>query len=97
LLVVIPLAFPELRPEATRARLKRTQDLLLSHALQLTAGIAGTGRLPDHQRPDTPELTASTAVTKAAASAGLVSPGSAGWGLLQGENRGLRVQPIVGK
>jgi hypothetical protein len=40
LLIIIPFAFLELRPEATRARLKRTQDWLLSHALQLMATIA---------------------------------------------------------
>ena len=40
LLIIIPFAFLELRPEATKARLKRTQDWLLGHALQLMAGIA---------------------------------------------------------
>jgi hypothetical protein len=40
LLILIPFAFLELRPEATKARLKRTQDWLLGHALQLMAGIA---------------------------------------------------------
>ena len=40
LLIIIPFAFLELRPEATKARLKHTQDWLLSHALQLTAAIA---------------------------------------------------------
>ena len=40
LLIIIPFAFLELRPEATKARLKRTQDWLLSHALQLMATIA---------------------------------------------------------
>jgi Sap, sulfolipid-1-addressing protein len=40
LLIIIPFAFLELRPEATKARLKRTQDLLLGHALQLIAAIA---------------------------------------------------------
>ena len=40
LLIIIPFAFLELRPEATKARLKRTQDLLLGHALQLMAAIA---------------------------------------------------------
>ena len=39
-LIIIPFAFLELRPEATRARLKHTQDWLLSHALQLMATIA---------------------------------------------------------
>ena len=34
--------FLGLRPEATKARLKGTQDWLLSHALQLMAGIALT-------------------------------------------------------
>ena len=40
LLIIIPYAFLELRPEATKAILKRTQDWLLGHALQLMAGIA---------------------------------------------------------
>ena len=40
LLILIPFAFLELRPEATKARLKHTQDWLLNHALQLTATIA---------------------------------------------------------
>ena len=40
LLIIIPFAFLELWPEATKARLKRTQDWLLSHALQLMATIA---------------------------------------------------------
>jgi len=39
-LIIIPFAFLELRPEATRARLKHTQDWLLSHARQLMAAIA---------------------------------------------------------
>jgi hypothetical protein len=40
LLIIIPFAFLELRPEATKALLKRTQDWLLGHALQLMAGVA---------------------------------------------------------
>ena len=40
MLIIIPFVFLELRPEATKARLKGTQDWLLSHALQLMAGIA---------------------------------------------------------
>jgi hypothetical protein len=40
LLIIIPFAFLELRPEATRARLKRSQDWLLGHARQLMATIA---------------------------------------------------------
>ena len=39
-LIIIPFAFLELRPEATKARLKNTQDWLLSHARQLMAAIA---------------------------------------------------------
>jgi hypothetical protein len=39
LLIIIPFAFLELRPEATKARLKHTQDWLLSHALQLMTAI----------------------------------------------------------
>ncbi len=40
LLIIIPLVFLELRPEATKAALKRAQEWLRGHALQLTAGIA---------------------------------------------------------
>ena len=40
LLIIVPFLFLELRPEATKAWLKRTQDWLLGHALQLMAGIA---------------------------------------------------------
>jgi len=40
LLIIIPFAFLELRPEATKALLKRAQDWLLGHALMLMAGIA---------------------------------------------------------
>jgi len=40
LLIIIPFAFLELRPETTKARLKQSQDWLLSHALQLMAAIA---------------------------------------------------------
>src|SRR6478609_3037282 len=40
LLIIIPFVFLELRPEATKALLKRTQDWLLGHAMQLMAGIA---------------------------------------------------------
>src|SRR6266567_6439095 len=40
LLIIIPFAFLELRPEATKTRLKRIQDWLLSNALQLMATIA---------------------------------------------------------
>jgi Sap, sulfolipid-1-addressing protein len=40
LLIIIPFAFLELRPEATKALLKNAQDWLLSHALQLMAAIA---------------------------------------------------------
>ena len=40
LLIIIPFAFLELRPEATKALLKHTQDWLLGHAMQLMAGIA---------------------------------------------------------
>jgi hypothetical protein len=39
-LIIIPFAFLELRPEATEARLKNTQDWLLSHARQLMAYTA---------------------------------------------------------
>jgi Sap, sulfolipid-1-addressing protein len=40
LLIIIPYVFLELRPETTTTRLKRVQDWLLGHALQLMAGIA---------------------------------------------------------
>jgi len=40
LLIIIPFAFLELRPEATKALLKRSQGWLLGHALQLMIGIA---------------------------------------------------------
>jgi Sap, sulfolipid-1-addressing protein len=40
LLIIIPFAFLELRPEATKAALKHAQDWLLGHALQLMATIA---------------------------------------------------------
>jgi hypothetical protein len=40
LLIIVPFAFLELRPEATKALLKRSQDWLLSHALQLMATVA---------------------------------------------------------
>ena len=40
LLIIIPFAFLELRPEATKALLKRSQGWLMGHALQLMIGIA---------------------------------------------------------
>jgi Sap, sulfolipid-1-addressing protein len=40
LLIIIPFAFLELWPETTKALLRRTQDWLLGHALQLMIGIA---------------------------------------------------------
>jgi Sap, sulfolipid-1-addressing protein len=40
LLIIIPFAFLELRPEATKARLKHTQAWLLDHAQQLMALVA---------------------------------------------------------
>ena len=40
LLIIIPFAFLELRPEATKAFLKRAQDWLRGHVLQLIVGIA---------------------------------------------------------
>jgi Sap, sulfolipid-1-addressing protein len=40
LLIIIPFVFLELRPEATKARLRRAQDWLGSHALQLMAAVA---------------------------------------------------------
>jgi hypothetical protein len=40
LLIIIPFAFLELRPEATKVRLKKTQDWLLTHARQLMATVA---------------------------------------------------------
>jgi hypothetical protein len=40
LLIIIPFAFLELWPEATKAGLKRAQDWLTGHVLQLMVGIA---------------------------------------------------------
>jgi Sap, sulfolipid-1-addressing protein len=40
LLIIIPFAFLELRPEATKVRLKSTQAWLLGHAQQLVALVA---------------------------------------------------------
>jgi hypothetical protein len=40
LLIIIPFAFLELRPEATKARLKRSQAWLGSHAKQFIAAVA---------------------------------------------------------
>ena len=40
LLIIVPFAFLELRPEATKALLRRSQDWLLGHAFQLMAGLA---------------------------------------------------------
>ena len=40
LLIIVPYAFLESRPEATKVRLKKTQDWLLAHAGQLMATIA---------------------------------------------------------
>jgi hypothetical protein len=40
LLIIIPFAFLELRPQSTKARLKRSQVWLLSHAQRLIAVIA---------------------------------------------------------
>jgi hypothetical protein len=39
-LVIIPFVFLEIRPEATKARLQHIQKWLMSHALQLMAGVA---------------------------------------------------------
>jgi Sap-like sulfolipid-1-addressing protein len=65
-LVIIPFAFLEFRPEATKARLLSAQDWLMSHARQLMAAVAlfvgaymvisGLGRLlplPDRHRAGT--------------------------------------------
>jgi hypothetical protein len=40
LLIIIPFAFLELRPQATKTLLRRTQDWLGGHALQLMAAVA---------------------------------------------------------
>jgi Sap, sulfolipid-1-addressing protein len=40
LLIIIPFAFLQLWPAGTKARLKGTQDWLLSHAQQVMAGVA---------------------------------------------------------
>ena len=39
-LVIIPFVFLVVRPEATKAQVKRVQDWLMSHAPQLMAGVA---------------------------------------------------------
>ncbi len=39
-LVLIPFVFLQFRPEATKARLQRSQDWLMSHARQLMAAVA---------------------------------------------------------
>ena len=58
LLIIIPFAFLELRPEATKAALKNAQDWLAgprppAHGLHRP----GPGRLPGDQRPGAPDLT----------------------------------------
>lgn len=40
MLIIIPFAFLELRPEATKARLKRSQAWHASHAQQFIAAVA---------------------------------------------------------
>jgi Sap, sulfolipid-1-addressing protein len=58
-LIIIPLVFLELRPEATKAALKHAQDWLLAHARQLlayTALILGA-YLAVSGQPATAELT----------------------------------------
>jgi hypothetical protein len=40
LLIIIPFAFLELRPEGTRDRLKRAQGWLMRHAVQFVAAVA---------------------------------------------------------
>ena len=40
LLIIVPFAFLELRPGATKAGLRRAQDWLLGHAFELMVGIA---------------------------------------------------------
>lgn len=42
-LIIIPFAFLELRPAATKARLKNAQDGLLGHAVILGAYLAISG------------------------------------------------------
>jgi len=39
-LIIIPFAFLQLRPDATKARLSRAQAWLLSHARRLMAAVA---------------------------------------------------------
>jgi threonine/homoserine/homoserine lactone efflux protein len=39
LLVIVPYAFLELRPEDTKVKLRHTQDWILSHARQLIAAV----------------------------------------------------------
>ena len=57
MLIIIPFAFLELRPEATKAALKKAQDWLLGHARQL---MAYTALIPGAYlalRADKPNLT----------------------------------------
>ena len=56
LLIIIPFAFLELRPEATKALLKRTQDWLLGLACSSGRHRLAPGRLPCRQRPGPAEL-----------------------------------------
>jgi Sap, sulfolipid-1-addressing protein len=58
LLIIVPFAFLELRPAATKTFLKNAQDWLLSHALQLMAVIAVA--LCAYLAISAPELTART-------------------------------------
>ena len=65
LLIIIPFAFLELRPEATKAALKNAQDSAggprpPAHGLHRP----GPGRLPGDQRPSAPDLTCHCAPAK---------------------------------
>ena len=59
LLIIIPFAFLELRPEATKALLKHSPGLAAGPRLAAHGGHRpAPGRLPGGQRPDPAELTA---------------------------------------
>jgi Sap, sulfolipid-1-addressing protein len=57
LLIIVPFAFLELRPEATKAALRYAQHWLAGHARQLMAYRSDPGRLPGNQRSGAPDLT----------------------------------------
>ena len=61
LLIIIPFAFLELRPEATKAALKNFQDWLRARPAAPGLHRPGPRRLHGHQRPGAPDLTPANA------------------------------------